>query len=295
MLSDMRLLTLKTVLVATDLSDSSLAALKTARTLTDAADASLHVVHVPVPETEGDLRETLRKAGISAHDGNVHVLSGAPADSIGTLAARIDADVIVLGPHRERDGKSSGRMLGSTAVALQRNVSVPCLVAARPLKLPLNRVLVAVSLSEAARGTLTVALSWASALRAHRATSDHTTSLTALSVQGTSSAEQSAQSRALDEEVRRVRKLAGEWAGIGIESVIVESSDVATGIIGYAKERHADLLVLGARGLSPEDTERLGSVSATVTKQLDLPALLVPPGVWKRVAAEPVPPAAERR
>lgn len=286
MLGDMRLLTLKTVLVATDLSESSLAALQTASTLAAAAAASLHVVHVPTAAMRGDVRATLRKAGLDARDVKVHVVPGAPADAIGTLAARIGADVIVLGPHRDRNGRGSGRMIGSTGAALQRNVSVPCLVAARPLSLPLRRVLVAVALSEAARGALIVALSWASALRAHRATSDATTSLTAVSVQCPGPAEQSAQSRALDEEVRLIRKDAGEWAGVAIESVVLESADVAAGIIGYAKEHHADLLVLGTRGLSAEESERLGSVSATVTHQLDLPALLVPRGAWKRLSAE---------
>jgi nucleotide-binding universal stress UspA family protein len=285
MLGDMRLLTLKTVLVATDLNDTSVAALQSARTLADAAAASLHVVHVPTSATKGEVQTTLRRAGLNAGEVDVHVVPGAPADAIGALAGRIDADVIVLGPHRERNENGTGRALGSTAVALQRNALAPCMIAARPLRLPLRRVLVAVALSDAARGALIVALSWASALRA-RATSNDTTSLTALSVQSPDPADPTAQERALDEEVRLIRKDAGAWAGIAIESVTVKNRDVAAGIISYVKEQVADLLVLGTRGLPPADAARLGSVSAAVTQQVDVPALLVPPAMWKRLAAE---------
>src|SRR5215813_10034592 len=44
--ADMRLLTLKTVLVATDLDDSSLVALATGKELAESAGAKLHVIHV---------------------------------------------------------------------------------------------------------------------------------------------------------------------------------------------------------------------------------------------------------
>src|SRR5690606_34920079 len=65
--------------------------------------------------------------------------------------------------HRHSSG-SIGEM-GSTAEEVVRTAPCPCLVAATELRLPLKRVLAPIVGTRVSRGTLAVALTWASALR----------------------------------------------------------------------------------------------------------------------------------
>jgi nucleotide-binding universal stress UspA family protein len=89
--------------------------------------------------------------------------------------------------------------------------------------------------------------------------------------------------RALTEELDRVRQEAGEWAGVAIDGVTTESSDVAGAIAERARDERADLIVLGTRGLGLNAEGRLGSVSAEVSRRADAPILLVPPAVWSEL------------
>ena len=168
----MRLLTLKTILVATELDDAALPAVVAASELAGTAGASLHAVSVATPHEHGDrgtpdawaqLANILARAGANADHASIHVLEGDPAFAIGSLADRLRADVIVLGPQRNR--QAGVRTLGGTALAVVTNASSPCLVVSGPFRLPLHRVLVPIDLSDTARGALLVGLSWASALR----------------------------------------------------------------------------------------------------------------------------------
>src|SRR4051812_18303694 len=167
-LVDMRLLRLKTVLVATDLDETASAPLRTGERIAEASGAALHVVHVVHDvHSSGDsastsaLNETLRRTGLTTDEAATHVVAGDPARAINLLADRVGADVIVLGPHRQRDATG----FGSTALAVVTNAAVPCLVARNVLHLPVQRMIVGVDLSDTARGALVIGLSWASALR----------------------------------------------------------------------------------------------------------------------------------
>jgi nucleotide-binding universal stress UspA family protein len=87
-----RLLTIRTVLAATDLVPSSDVALESANRLARAAGASLHVAHVMAPwgsETvtaarleaaDASVRAALRRAGVAEGASNVHVVPGSPAE-----------------------------------------------------------------------------------------------------------------------------------------------------------------------------------------------------------------------
>jgi len=271
----MRLLTLNNVLVATDLEATSLAALESARSLAEASGAALHVVHVSPSESDaGALERALEQAGIAPSSASVHVLVGEPASEIGRLADKLEVDALVLGAHRGQTDPSS-RALGSTAMAVVTNVAVPCLVAKRRLQLPLEHVVVAVDMSDAARGALTVGLSWASALRKAGDTETSTT-LTTLHVR------RSGQSppAELEREITRVRDAAGNWAGVSIEPEWLVGDSVTDAIAGFVVDRRAGLVVLGTRGLGLDSRGRVGSVSATLMQRLDVPVLLVPPAVW---------------
>jgi universal stress protein E len=292
-----RLLTLRTVLVATDLDPSSDVALDSAHRLARASGAGLHVAHVTEPAdgvagtsaraeaTDADVRAALRRAGVGAShatDVKVHVLPGVPADAIRALADRLSADAIVVGPHRERSA-AAGCHLGGTARAVVERASAPCLVAGAPLSIPLRRVLVPIDLSDTARGALLVALSWASGLRAGTV-EDRATMLDALHVDA-GGADASA-STSLEHELEIVRRSAGDWAGVAVDGVMEPGRDAAEVIARRALASEADLVVLGTRGLGQSGVDGLGSVSASVVTQLRQPILLVPPAVWRLHGAD---------
>jgi len=293
----MRLLALRTVLVATDLDSASAAAIETAHALATAAGASLHVVHVdsagPTAAVLDAVDGFLRRCGVAPTVRHTHVLLGDPAHSIRLLADRIKADVIVVGPHRERVAADGKRALGSTALAVVTESFAPCLVTRSSLRVPLDRVLVAVDQSDAARGALVVGLSWASALRAPATPAQPSAASTmlVLHVEPASAARKftalSSQDRSgsLGPELERIRREAGPWAHVSIESVTRAGDDPAAGIVAAATEHHANLIVVGTRGLGLDHTGRLGSVAERLVRTSGIPLLLVPPAVWTSYAA----------
>jgi nucleotide-binding universal stress UspA family protein len=270
----MRLLTLRKILVATDFDEGSRAALMTARALAKAADAEIHVVHVSREETTThSLAALVDDVGLSAHQ---HVRRGDAAHAINILSDEIGADAILLGEYRKRREAQGRVVLGSTAMAVVTNAAVPCLVVSEPLQIPVDRTVAAVDLSDSARGTLAVALSWTSALRQRDTSQD--TILTVLHVSGSLLSDH--RKRALEKLLAGLRDEAGTWAGTTIESVISEKADPTNGVVEYARDHRANLVVLGTRGLGQDKVGRLGSVSAEVMQQVDTPVLLVPPSMW---------------
>ena len=285
----MRLLELKTILVATDLDEGSRPALATAGELAESAGAEIHVVHVSAePGALETLASRIAALGLQPDSASLHVTTGDPAHAINILADKIGVDAILIGPHRARHRAEGKEVLGSTALALATNAAVPCLVATSVLRIPLQRTLVAVDISDSARGTLAVSLSWTSALRRRSSDSTPSTVLAALHVDrspGPGGGSPTSRPE-LGRMIERVRHDAGSWAGAAIESVTTENPDAAAGISNYAMTIGADLVVLGTRGLGVDDVGRLGSVAASVMKQLDTPVLLVPPAVWTESARQ---------
>lgn len=283
----MRFLRLKSVLVAVDPEHPVHPAILTAAQLAGAAGASLHACVVTAPEgardesvqtrARAELSANLLRAGVRANEVTVHVLSGDPAFAIRSLGDRIRADVVVLGPHRERASRS--RSFGGTALAIVTNAWSPCLIVSTPLELPLSDVLVPVDLSDAARGALLVGLSWASALRRAPLEKEGAgdARLTALHVQAGSSTTPPA---FVEKELALIRQSGGTWSGVSIHGETVSSTNVADGIASFVTRHRPDLVVLGTRGLGLDPVGRLGSVAASVTQSIDVPTLLVPPALW---------------
>jgi nucleotide-binding universal stress UspA family protein len=288
MTDGMRLLILRTVLVATDLEPSSRDALDTASRLATLADASLHVVHVVPPREDGGgpaarsraadaVRSELRRAKVPDGTATVHVLPGAPAEAIRSLADRISADVVIIGPHRRRGDVNGDPALGSTARSVVERAYAPCLIVGQQLRLPLERVLVPVDHSDAARGALLVGLSWASGLRI-REGAGRATTLTALHVADASGMSTISP---LEDELSELRREAGSWAGVVVQGLTEPGADPAQVIEHCAVRQGADIVVIGTRGMRANDDPRLGSVSASVAIRSEVPTLLVPPAVWR--------------
>jgi nucleotide-binding universal stress UspA family protein len=270
----MRLLTLKSILVATDLGDASLPALRTAARLAQLAGAEIHLLHVagdPGPNDETRLREQFQlTASTGLEPLTVEVLSGSPAVVIVEQAVRVGADAIIVGPHR-RAGATAA--LGSTAASVVRTAPCPCLVVVTELRLPLERVIAPIDLSEVGGGALAVALSWASALRPRGGDVD----LTALHVTRSPA---STTAREVHEEVQRARSRAVRAARVEIRERVVPDLDPEEGILHAAVSESADLLVMGTRGEAGAPSG-LGSVSAAVARATPCPLLLVPPVTWE--------------
>ena len=286
----MRLLKLETILVATDLTGTSTGAIVTATRLADAAGAALHVAHVapaadelsaaasPGAEYEQELEKAVDPAGAARPQR--HLMFGEPPRAIASLAGKIKADVVVLGRRADTRGLASDRPVGSTAYAFVTHTLVPVLVVVEPLAIPMHHALVAVDASQAARGSLLVAVSWSSALRERGPSS---VGLTVLHVDtGEDLTEQAAQMRrsaAHDADV--LQRNAAGWAGVSVERVTVKDSDPAAAISRHAVDSGAELVILGTRASAEHGLSIWGSVSAAVTRQLSIPVLLVPPAVWR--------------
>jgi nucleotide-binding universal stress UspA family protein len=294
---DVRLLTLRKILVATDLTETSDAALVTGGRLAGAAGAALHVVHVTserdAPSASTGLRteytheigKGMRRAGVDGLPWHTHIVGGDAPREIATVADTVSADVIVLG--RRGEGRlPTTRPVGGTAYAVITGSEIPCMAVKHALAVPASRMLVTIDHSTTAHGAVLVALSWASGLQptSQRAP---TPTLTVLHVAVRSTtANQSSVARSVDDELDLVRRVAGDWAGVDVRAVTVAGDDPAAAIAAYAREHDMQLVVLGTRGLSAEESDELGSVSAAVTSKLDVPVLLVPPAVWHEYAAD---------
>jgi nucleotide-binding universal stress UspA family protein len=274
----MRLLTLKTILVAVARDGTSDAGVRAGAALAASTGAVLHVVHVT--DERGVTPETLAQSMLRGVDARVHIVPGDAAYSIRSIADRLKADVIVLGPHRGGTDPGRGSAFGTTALGVVTNASAPCLVVSQALDLPLRHVLVPVDLSDTSRGALFVALSWASALRPTE--EDASTSLTALYVgpNRESVAVGADPIRALEQQVGEIRDVGGSWAGVDVRHSAVVGTDTAATIARYASEHGAGLVVLGTRGLGLDPIGRVGSVAGETIRLVHLPLLLVPPALW---------------
>jgi len=271
----MRPLALGTVLAATDLRPESDVALETAHRLARAAGARLHVVHADDPTSSAE------RALSSRQPASARLADSLRRSGIRERAELIGADVVVVGPHRREEHANASARLGGTARAIVAGATAPCLAVVSPLRLPLERVLVPIDLSDGARGALLVALSWASALRKGVAPEGNTI-LTAIHVAGAAQDGQPERTSVLDDELEQLRHDAGSWAGVDIEGMtIVAWPSIAEAIAKCAADRGADLVVIGTRGLPPEEATRLGSVSGAVVEHSPVAVLLVPPSVWK--------------
>jgi nucleotide-binding universal stress UspA family protein len=147
------------------------------------------------------------------------------------------------------------------------------------LRLPLEGVTVPIDLSEVGEGALSVALSWASALRPRTGTA----AIVALHVVPHGDA---AATQAMREEVARARERVGGSAGVEIREVIASGRDPATEILRHLREEPEDLVVMGTRRAEAA-LSGLGSVSAAVARATTCPLLLVPPATWTARTAPP--------
>lgn len=201
-------------------------------------------------------------------------------------AADVEADLVVLGPHRKR--AVGDAFLGSTADRVIRTSEVPCLVVRGPLSLPLRRVMVPIDLSEPARAALDVALRWTGALGAATGTTgDAGPELRMLHVipRTFDFEDFPFGEEVIGPELRRELEEARGRTGVDAPLVLREEvrwgDSPAEEIVRLAAEENMDLVVLATHGRGAVQRALVGSVASGVARAAGCPVLLVPPAVWR--------------
>jgi universal stress protein E len=295
---------LRSILVASDLEPSSDAALRGAAALASAVGARIHLLHalhvpssgyaglgfeVDVQSLNHTARRALRaQAGRAIGEADIVesqvVRSGSAQGAILGRADEVRADLIVLGPHRDR--AFHGPILGCTADRVLRSANVPVLILAEPLRVPLDRIVVPVDLSDPARGALDQALHWAARIGRYDAASNQA-SVRVLHVvpriyegydfpfDQTVVAPQLG--REIDEALERTRV----GRTLDVREEIVWGNSPAEDILRYVEKETPDLLVMGTHGYGALGRALIGSITSTVARVAPCPMLLVPPALWR--------------
>lgn len=273
------------IVVGTDLSEGSDAVIRAAGQVAARSAAPLHVVHAldllpGAGGSGGSYNEQVRRAerlldervrlvvppGVGVHR---HVEGSPPDGLITAVADRVDAGLIVVGPHVRRAGPAG--LLGSTAERVLGETSVPCLVVRAPLALPASHVVAAVDPAHTVEPVLDAAIQWA--LLFGDAGAGGAPRVSALYVTGDP---RGGPPPALDQALR----LALSRDGVGnrlTAEIAVRGTDVVQSILLYAEVEATDLLVLSTRNRGVVGRALLGSVSAEVTRRAPCNVLLIPP------------------
>jgi nucleotide-binding universal stress UspA family protein len=192
------------------------------------------------------------------------------------------ADVIVLGTRGLSDVR--GFLLGSVARKVVSLASRPVLIVKRPLS-ELRRVVVAVDgsqHSEAARRFLREHLLPESAHVTVLAIAQPIVDVLAASVLPLT--QLARLSKPVEDEARQlVAKCRAEFLREGFEvTTDVVSGHPVLSILQYLERTHADLVVMGSRGLTGTERLVLGSVSEGVLQHAPCAVLIVPGNARKR-------------
>jgi nucleotide-binding universal stress UspA family protein len=316
----MRPIALHSILVATDLSEASDDVVRGAAAIAELTGAELHIISVVEPkalpypgsaDSVLDMQRRIHEArtAVDAQVGRAlpssfqvtsrRVAYGGPYAMIQERVGEIDADLVVIGPHRPRPFGS--RLLGKTADRLVRALDVPCLVLRGSLPLPLERVLVATDLSPVSIGAIDVAVDWAVMLRRDEPVeAAHATRVRILHVAPwflggeVMPNERPTMGDLLHTEVVAAVERAGGELPVGVEDEVIWGDAPAEDILRHAYALNADLLVVGSHGTGALARALIGSVSSAVVRDADCPVLLVPPSAARpaiyaieEAAAEP--------
>ena len=280
------MITLRSILAATDLTDTGDAVVQTAAALARAFQAQLHVVHVVAPWTkpdapprEGALKARMRRSvsaqspGLDADAAEMAVVYDRPYHGILVHASTVGADLIVMGHHRR--GSVSARWGGTTAERVLRSADVPCLVVGTALSLPLRHVGVTTDFAPASRAGADLVLDWLPRLGGEEGQT--------LSLVHVASRRNGAESR-LDAEVERLveGRLAEAAGSARVEGVLRTGRSVARAVARWAEEADADLIVASSEGRRGWRRLWRGSESAMLTAHAARPVLLIPPAFWRR-------------
>lgn len=239
-------------------------------------------------ELEGAMRDELtdqlRKFGEPLEAAGMQVgksaVQGRPADVILAAARDVGADLVVVGSRGR--GTLGTMLLGSVAAEVAAHATCPVLVARQPT---VSRLLVATDGSETANATAGLLGGWGSfaGLAADALAVDVPDSpayelmvnMYTLGDDRLENQREAMASRARDSADR----MAAELSAAGIPAVAtVRRGDASDEIVAAARERGADLVIVGSRGLTGIDRLLLGSVARNVLLHVGCSVLIVRKG-----------------
>jgi nucleotide-binding universal stress UspA family protein len=281
------------IVVAVDFSESSLRATRwVANVFAPAAELVLaHVIDIPGPPgilrdlaaptdvleataregSERKLRDVSREANVKRSW--IEVRRGAADETLSDIAADYNADLIVVGSHRERDGIRN--RLGTTAERVIAHSRVPVLLAANPADKAPTHVLAAIDGSEISSEVV----AWANSVAA--GSNAATTRLSvvssaapSVSVAHASVAEQGPSAAGRDEWIAR------ELVADADSAVLPEVTfgEPAKEILAAAARYGSGLIVVGRRGAGRARRALFGSVTREVLRGATCPVLVVVEG-----------------
>ena len=288
----------QSILVATDLGAGSDDVMRAAGALAALTNAKLHVLHsFDFPEAapaekaragltfpdlvdgaKASLREQItRTVKADVILGSEQVVVYVAHKAILEHAAAVNADMIVMGPHRGKPG--SMPLLGSTADRVIRTSDVPVLIVRGPLSMPLRRVLVPLDLSEPALGALGVALEWQQSLPAADQQTQELVVLHVIPQVLDTGDMDGVIGRDLHREVRSaISKVAGS-ENVRLREEVRWGDAPAAVINQMIVDEHMDLVVLGTHGYGMIKRALIGSVASAVAHAAACPVLLIPPAL----------------
>ena len=283
------MLTLRSILAATDLTVGCDVVLQTAAALARRSGAELHVVHVASTWDATDsgpddalASQIARVFGASDAIETSEVVHDRPFHGILVQAAKVHADLVVVGPAGQ-SGVST-RLTPTTAERVVRTAEVPCLVVRSPLTEPIQHFGVATDFSPASRGAVDLAADWAPILGA---------GTVQLSLVHVASQERLAEAPAvLDAEQERARtvlseamKTLGRDAGDVAERVsghLLQGTDSTTAVTTWAEQSVVQCLVAVTQSRSGVDRLWSGSRAGRLVNEAPCSVMLVPPTFWRR-------------
>jgi universal stress protein E len=297
------------VLYATDLLPKSDASMERAALLAEQLGAELSVLHVvPPTETERALEQELSlaigqiklrtRAPMWHHTvkPDVIVKTGSPAQRIIETIGGVDADLVVLGPHRKRGLR--GALAGTIAERVLKSRKAPVLLARATTHHPYQKVVLALDLSplsadvlRTAEGLVVSPDSSVTIVHASEPPYEGMLLYAGLdeSTVGTYRLEWTEQAEASIGEF-----LEQESAHPARYRIAIDGALPAKAILHAARRLRPQLLVLGTHGRGPIGRALLGSVANEVLREAQCDVLIVPngstrPATGRSIGAREVP------
>ncbi|NEW86963.1 universal stress protein [Rhodopseudomonas sp. WA056] len=280
------------ILVATDFSTRSDRALRRAVLLARQHSAAMTIVHVidddqppalwKAEEREAqsllnELAATVCEIDGVACDGRMAY--GEPFQALADAADGVDADLVVLGPHRRQALRDI--FIGTTAERTIRSTRRPVIMANAVPSAHYGSVLVATDLSDCSAHSIAEAqklglLGHSDVVVVHAFDAPAQALVIRSSMTG-------AQLRAYlaEEEAEATKGLTAFLARTGLQParsiVTANEGTAADAIRKCVKQQRADLVVIGTRGRTAAARFILGSVAEEVLRESDIDVLIVPP------------------
>lgn len=294
---------LHSILVGTDLGETSDLVLSTAALLARASGADLHVLFSydlqpregadtdaaqgffeREKATEHELADQVRRVlppDVTPASQKVEIFVAGKA--LAARAEEVDADLVVLGPHRRRP--VGDVIFGSTADTVIRTVACPTLTVRGPLLLPLHHLTVPCDLSPYSRGAVDVAVSWGAAFgpapQPDRPESAHALVDLVHALPAWIGEERPQQrlemERALAEQGRLALEKVDPDRAPEVRARVLEGDDTTQAVLHELEQHRCDLLVLATHGYGAVRRALIGSIAARIVRQAPCAALLVPP------------------